>query len=171
MTIEEIKKTRIIENLKNKKTQEDYYIEKNASTDIIKLVKLNNKSFGETNAKIVIKNLKLDPPSNPGHDAQKKSCCKKIEIKSSRFWVGISDWKWQHIMVDHDYDYLLLCGINFHSIDVFIISKSDFISLKDKGLVKQQGKAEGQGLWCSYKDIKNHLTIIKSVNDINNFIK
>jgi len=171
LEIEKINKTKAFESIKEVKTQVDYYMENDAHPDIIKMVNLSNKSFGERLQRIVMEYLNLDKPINTGHDIQQISTGKKFEVKSSRFWVKNGDWKWQHIMEDHNYDYLLLCGINFNSVDVFIISKSDFLSLKKIGLVTQQGGAEGQGLWCNFSNIKDYLTPIKSVEDLDNFVK
>jgi len=169
--IEKLNKTKAFESIKNVKTQVDFYLENGSHPDIIKMVALGNKSFGEKMQRIVMECLSLDRPTSTGHDVQQSSSGKKFEVKSSRFWVSNGDWKWQHIMEDHDYDYLLLCGVNFNSVDVFIISKSDLLSLKDKGLVTQQGGAEGQGLWCNYNNIKNYLTPIKNVEDLDNYLK
>jgi hypothetical protein len=169
--IEKLNKTKAFESIKNVKTQVDFYIENGSHPDIIKMVALGNKSFGEKMQRIVMECLNLDRPTSTGHDVQQSSTGKKFEVKSSRFWVSNGDWKWQHIMEDHDYDYLLLCGVNFNSVDVFIISKSDLLSLKDKGLVTQQGGAEGQGLWCNYNNIKNYLTPIKNLEDLDNYLK
>jgi hypothetical protein len=134
------------------------------------MVALGNKSFGERLQRIIMECLNLDKPINTGHDIRQNSTGKKFEVKSSRFWVSNGDWKWQHIMENHDYDYLLLCGVNFNTVDVFIISKSDFLNLKEKGLVTQQGGAEGQGLWCNYSNIKEYLTPIKCIEDLDNFV-
>lgn len=168
--IEKIVNTKAFESIKSVKTQVDYYKENNSHSDIIKMVSLGNKSFGERLQRIIMEYFNLDKPSNTGHDIKQNSSGKKFEVKSSRFWVNNGDWKWQHIMENHDYDYLLLCGINFNSIDVFIISKKDFISLKNKKLVTQQGGAEGQGLWCNYSNIKEYLTPIKNTEDLINYI-
>jgi hypothetical protein len=67
-------------------------------------------------------------------------------------------------------DYLLFVGINFQSVDVFIITKENLISLKSKALVTQQGGAEGQGLWCNYSKIKEYLTTISNEEELNDFI-
>ena len=170
LEIQKINKTKAFESIKGVRTQVDYYMENNAHPDIIKIVSLGNKSFGERLQRIVMECLHLDKPTNTGHDIQQNSTGKKFEVKSSRFWVNNGDWKWQHIMEDHDYDYLLLCGVNFNSVDVFIISKSDFLSLKRDGLVTQQGGAEGQGLWCNFNSIKDHLVQITSIEDLDNFV-
>ena len=170
ISIDKINKTKAFENIKNAKTQTDYYIENNAHADIIKMVALGNKSFGEKLQRIVLEHLNLDKPSSTGHDVQQKISGKKFEVKSSRFWTTNGDWKWQHIMEDHNYDYLLLVGINFQSVDIFIITKEKLMSLKSKGLVTQQGGAEGQGLWCNYSQIKDYLTSISNEEELNKFI-
>jgi len=177
ISIDSINKTKAFENIKNSKTQTDFYLENNAHPDIITMVKLGNKSFGEKLQRIILEQLNLDKPNSTGHDVQQKSSGKKFEVKSSRFWINngggylsSTGWKWQHIMEDHDYDYLLLVGINFQGIDVFIITKQNLISLKSKGIVTQQGGAEGQGLWCNYSQIKDYLTPISSETDLNEFI-
>jgi hypothetical protein len=170
LKIETIKKTKSFETIKNTKTQVDYYIDNNADQDIIKIVRLGNKSFGEKLQRIVMEYFDLDKPKNTGHDITDNFSGKKFENKSSRFWVTNGDWRWQHIMEEHDYDYLLLCGLNFQGIDVFIISKSEFLSLKEKNIVTMQGGAEGQGLWCCYKDIKEYLTPVNTKEDIIKYI-
>lgn len=170
ISIEEINKTKAFENIKNAKTQTDYYIERGAHPDIIKMVALGNKSFGEKLQRIVLEQLNLDKPSSTGHDVQELTSGKKFEVKSSRFWINNGDWKWQHIMEHHDYDYLLLVGINFQTVDVYAITKSKLISLKSLGIVTQQGGAEGQGLWCNYSQVKSYLTPISSVEDLKEFI-
>lgn len=170
--IELINKSETFKNIHNKKSQIDYYIENNAHPDIIKIVSLNNKSFGEVMQRIIKEFLKLDNPIDSGHDIYQKSSGVKFEVKSSRYWVTNKDWKWQHIMEYHDYDYVLFCGINFNGIDLFIISKSDILKLKDEGLVtKQGGSNDGHGLWCNYNNIKEYITPIKNIEELNDFIK
>lgn len=170
LDIKTIKKTKSFEGIKNTKTQIDYYLENNASQDIIKLVSLSNKSFGERLQRIVMEVLELDKSNSTGHDIRENISGKKFENKSSRFWIKNGDWRWQHIMENHDYDYLLLCGLNFQGIDVFIISKNEFLALKEKKLVTQQGGAEGQGLWCNYNNIKKYLTPINCREDVIKYI-
>lgn len=170
INIQRINQTKSFESILNAKTQVDYYINNNAHSDILKIVVLNNKSFGERMQRIIMELLSLNNSNKSSHDIQLNCMGIKFEVKSSRFWVGTGDWKWQHIMENHDYDYLLLCGVNFNGIDLFIISKSEFLTLKSKGMVTQQGGAEGQGLWCNYKSIKDYLTQITTVEDLNDYI-
>jgi hypothetical protein len=168
--IEKISKTNAFKNMSISKSQLSYYAENDSHPNIIKLVELNNKTFGEKMQKMIMEYLKLDKSNNSGYDIHDKLNNLKFEVKSSRYWVATQDWKWQHIMENHDYDYLLLCGINFKSVDVYIISKKDFLNLKKIGVVKQQGGAEGQGLWANFKNIKTHLTSIENINDINSYV-
>lgn len=147
----------------NSKTQLEYYIENDSHPNTINLAKLNNKSFGEKMQKIIINLLNLDPPENPGHDATKKNL--KFEIKSSRYWIKLKDFKWQHIMEYHDYDYLILTGLDFHEIIIYILSKKDLIKLKENNKIKMQGGAEGQGLWFERKKIEKYLTKIDNKNE------
>ena len=50
----------------------------------------------------------------------------KIEQKSSRYWRSINDFKWQHVMLKHDYHMLLLIGIDFNDIKIYAISKKKY---------------------------------------------
>ena len=168
--INQVNKTKSFEAIKKVKTQVIYYLENNAHPDIIKIVALGNKSFGEKAQRIVMECLSLDKPTETGHDILQESSGLKFEVKASRFWVTTGDWKWQHIMEDHIYDYLLMVGINFNSIDVYVIGKKKFMELKSIGLVTQQGGAGGQGLWCDYRKIKDYLTPINGIDELNNFI-
>ena len=168
--INQVNKTKSFEVIKKVKTQVIYYHENNAHPDIVKLVGLGNKSFGEKTQKIVMECLSLDKPTETGHDIRQELTGLEFEVKSSRYWVATGDWKWQHIMEGHKYDYLLMVGVTFNSIEVYIISKQKFMELKSIGLVTQQGGAEGQGLWCNYSKIKDYLTPISSTEDLNNFI-
>ena len=78
-------------------------------------------------ATVVGEVLGMTKAKSTGHDAIKNG--KLLEIKSSRFWVDTKDWRFQHIMENHKYDYLLCVGINFHNIEMYIIDKSEFIHL------------------------------------------
>ena len=128
--INQVNKTNAFDTIKNVKTQVDYYIENNAHPDIVKIVRLGNKSFGEKAQRIIKECLSLDKPTESGHDILQESTGIKFEVKSARFWVTSGDWKWQHIMEDHLYDYLLMVGVNFNSIDVYVIGKEKFMELK-----------------------------------------
>ena len=166
--INNIVETDEFKTIKRTMNQEQYYRLNNSSKDILKIVKLSNKAFGEKIQCIIQELLNMDKPDHTGHDAQYESL--KFEIKSSRYGVRNKDFTWQHIMEKHDYDYLILVGVDFDALKVFIISKTKFIKLKKKEFVKTQGGGEGQGLWCKYKNIEEYLCEIRTNTDFHNYI-
>ena len=170
-SINNISKTNQFKNMKTSINQEQYYRKNGAPEDILKIVRLSNKAFGEKLQCIIQELLDLEKSSHTGHDAQKVSMDLKFEIKSSRYGVKSKDYMWQHIMEKHNYDYLLLVGIDFNGFKVFIISKKDFMKLRCEGLVKTQGGGEGQGLWCQCKKIEDYLHEIENKKDFYNFLK
>ena len=169
--IKNIVKTKNYNNINTKISQEAFYRMNGSSEDLIKLVKMNNKSFGEKMQSIVIELLDLDKSNHTGHDAQCLSLNLKFEIKTSRYWVSIKDFKWQHIMLHHDYNYLILVGVDFDKLKVYIISKMDIIQLNNIGVIKMQGGAEGQGLWMQFNKIKEHLHEITNKRDFYKYLK
>jgi hypothetical protein len=167
-----IKNTNSYKNLKKKtkKSQLDYYIDNGAPKEILDFIKLSNKAFGSECEKIIIEIFKLEKSNESSYDAKYKDY--KVEIKSSRIWNNLKDlFKWQHIMENHNYDFIIFCGIDINEFKFWIISKEKLLSLKETKCIKKQGGAEGQGLWCEYSKIKNILTEINSINDISEYIK
>jgi hypothetical protein len=167
--LEDFTNTNYFKSISEKSNQLDFYLKNNSSENILKIVGLNNKSFGERMQRIISEVLGMTKATNTGHDANKNG--KLIEIKSSRFWVDTKDWCFQHIMEDHKYDYLLCVGINFDNIEMYIIDKEDFLDLKYDGIVRVQGGGEGQGMWFQFRDLKEYLHKIESVEDFDNWIK
>ena len=51
-----------------------------------------------------------------------------------------------------------------------LIAKDKFLELRETNIVTQQGNAEGQGLWCEYSKIKNYLTKISTINELNDYL-
>jgi len=170
-SIDNIIKTKSFQNIKKKMSQEDFYRSNGSCDNILKLVKLSNKAFGEK-LQCIIKDLfNLDGSCDAGHDAQKLSMNLKFEIKSSRYGVTSKDFMWQHIMENHDYDYLILVGIDFDCLKIYLISKYHFMKLKTKGIATQQGRAEGQGLWAQRKKLLQYLIEVKDVKHFYNLIQ
>lgn len=151
-----------------KETMHDFYRRNNAPTEILSLVKLENKQFGTMMEHIITEYIGMKPPKQPitSYDRlfENNGRSVRIEIKSSRLWRRgpTSQFKWQHIMKDHDYDVLLLAGLDFACIRLYAISKKQIMELYWKGGIKQQGCAEGQGLWFSFSQIKPYITDIGS---------
>ena len=165
--ITNVVKTEEFKNIRDTINQEEYYRKNNSPDDILKLVKLSNKAFGEKIQSIIQELLYLEKSNDSGHDAVYNTI--KFEIKSSRYSIRNKDFTWQHIMEEHDYDYLILVGIDFFDLKVFIISKNDFLLLKTDR-VKMQGGGEGQGLWCTYKQIQTYLYELNNRREFLNFI-
>ena len=140
-------------------TQMDYYKDNNSSKEILQYVNLQGKTFGEKYMERLAKeyfNLKIRTES--GHDHIK--CNKKIEQKSARYHANGGDWKWQHIEMKHEWDYLLLCGLDFNEIKFYIASRNIVENLIIEGIIVGQGKKlDGvaqpqQAYWFSRSDFK-----------------
>ena len=170
-SIANIIKTKSFSKIRQVISQEGLYKKNGACENILQLVRLSNKAFGEKLQSIVKDLLELDNSCDAGHDAQKISMNCKFEIKSSRYAVSTRDFMWQHIMEEHDYDYLILVGVDYNCLKMYLISKYYFMKLKTKGLVTQQGRAEGQGLWAQRKNILPYLQEIKSKEHFYELIK
>lgn len=149
----------------NKETMYDFYRNNNASDEVLSLVKLENKRFGTVMENMLTEYLGMTRPNKniTSYDRtfvmnSGKDVC--IEIKSSRIWRKgkVQQFKWQHIMKDHEYDMLLLAGLDFNNIRLYAISKKKVMELYDKGVIKKQGRAEGQGLWFSLSQVKHYIT-------------
>ena len=82
----------------------------------------------------------------------------KIEQKSSGHWN--KGYKWQHVKEKHDWDALLLCGIDYHDIHFWVMTRSVFNNLLLQGKITNQGDKSGkssEGLWFNYSDVKDLL--------------
>ena len=163
----------IIEDLihKGKKTisQYDLYEQKQSHKYIKDIVMMNNKKFGHFCEDLVRIKFNLQKSNCLSYDAMFSDI--PIEIKSSRYWVGLKTWKWQHIMLEHNYKYILLVGIDYNRLRYFIISKEKYKNLYNAKIIKQQGNAEGQGTWCSFFIIKSHVTEISNVYEIEKYFE
>jgi hypothetical protein len=132
-------------------TQLDYYTKNNASPDILNLVTLSNKAFGERYMQGIARDLfGLSKPDHTGHDMTLRG--KKIEMKSAR-WGNKGTFKWQHIMPGHAYDYVLFALVDFQDIKFWLITKDAV--LQNPTLFTVQGGAEGQGLWTPGLNSRN----------------
>lgn len=140
----------------------NYY--KYSDPDIIELVQMTPHYFGIFVEKIVKELLELEPRINSQHDATLNNT--KIEIKSSRFWNKQSDFKWQHIEPEHDWDILLCVSLTQYGLNIEAITKDQVIYFIKNNCIHQQGN---QGFWVWSKDI--YLTPIKSKSDLIKFIQ
>lgn len=132
---------------KRKPTQLEFYMKNSASANITSLVPLSNKAFGEGMQRIATEIFGMTGSSDTGHDAVYKGV--PIEIKSARYWSGKLDCKWQHIMTDHEYKWVLLSLVDFQDLKFWLVSKD--VIMANPNIFTQQGNAEGQGRWCTMK--------------------
>ena len=87
-----------------------------------------------------------------------------IEQKTSGHW-GESDYKWQHVEEKHNWDLLLLCGIDYHEIKFWTMSRSVFTKMLAEGNITNQGKKTGEsreGVWFNYSDVKDVLVQLQT---------
>ena len=126
------------------KTQEDYYLENEAHPEIMKYVGLSPGAFGGRMELIAREWLDLDPRQDSGHDHSKNG--KTIEQKSSRYTAKGGGWMWQHIELKHEWDYLLICGLNFNNIQFYISPRSKIEDLVKLGVITGQGKKNSDGV-------------------------
>ena len=110
----------------------------------------------------VIKDGKWEPDRTHDHTR----CGKTIEQKSSRYCANGADWKWQHIEMTHEWDYLLLCGLDYKEIKFYIASREIVETLITDGITdgiitgqgrKKNGIAQPQqAYWFSRSDFTKH---------------
>lgn len=152
-------------------SQLQYYKNNNSIPEVLELIKYNSKTLGSICEKTTIKHFNLIKSNIYDYDAIYDNI--KFEIKSSRYWVSVNDWKWQHIMRELQYDYVIFVGIDYTSLRFFIIKKLMLLDLyyQDLDIVKQQGNGEGQGLWTNYKKIRIFCKEIFTKFDLLDYIK
>jgi hypothetical protein len=155
---------RLMDNLKP--TQLEFYLKNGASENIARLVPLTNKAFGEGMQRIISEIFGFEAPTNTGHDAVYRG--HNIEIKSARYWSGTTDCKWQHIMDDHNYKWVLLALVDFQDLKFWIVSKETIRAHPE--VFVQQGNAEGQGRWCSMKKVLPLAQSVASREDLDRII-
>lgn len=158
--------TDAFKNLEKKETQLKYYETNKASKEVLTIVSLDSKVFGSIAEKIIIEILGLGKRTSTQNDASYKNC--KIEIKAARYWAGKDDCLWQHLEPDHDYDYAILCLLDFHGWKIWCIKKTILMGeMRDKKIVTNQGK---QGWWTRKSSILPYLTPIKTRRDLHNML-
>ena len=138
-------------------TQAAWYAENGASSEMVSLVALGNKAFGSAMEYLTCNIFECekvkDVQGETGWDLCRNDS--HIELKSSRLWrlKQKTLWRWQHVLPDHEWSYLMCAGVDIDKIRYFIVSKPQFMNLISAGIVTQQGGAGGQGCWFSSPDI------------------
>jgi hypothetical protein len=136
------KNSKSFKNMKTKISQLEYYEQNNSTVDVLKLVKLESKSFGTISEKIIREIFNFGKRTSYQNDCTYNDI--KIEIKCARYWGGKDECIWQHLELSYDYDYILFCLLDFNRWKIWCISKIDLINLQKLNIITHQGK---QGLW------------------------
>ena len=191
------------------KNQKQLYQDNNSPDTIVKLSEMNGKTFGDIMTRISRYEFGLSIPSrivsNPGcHDhtitvSYDSINTFLIEQKSSRYPVlnnGKMKWRWQHIKRGiedgrHNWDFLIVCGLDFHTIKHYITTRHHIDRLISRNIVRGQGSSgrPEQGYWFetlemtidsipnvrvfqTNKDVKfeNYFISINSNQDIQKYI-
>ena len=126
------------------RSQVDHYLENKTDPELMKYVELSNGAFGSRMESLVQDWFGWDSRTDSGHDHRMNG--KTIEQKSSRFTAKGGEWMWQHIELKHPWDYLLICGLNFNSINFYICSRDKIEELVRLGVITGQGKKDGEGV-------------------------
>ena len=145
------------QNFHPSKTQEDYYRENGSPESILQYARVSG--WGAPSESICRDYFNMDPRGNSGHDHCKLG--KKIEQKSSRHGGNGAEWKWQHIEMSHEWDYLLICGLDFQGLQFYITTRQNIEDLiRDRVIGGQGGKGSDgiaqprQGYWFTKSDFR-----------------
>lgn len=160
LSCENLQTLRVHQEFVSPNTQLDYYIKNNAPPDILKYVDLQGKTFGEKYMEqIAYEWFNLEKRTSSAHDHSKNG--KTIEQKSARYHANGDDWKWQHIEMKHDWDILMLTGLDFACIRYYFASRNVVVQLISDGIITGQGKKNEDGIaeaqqayWFSRSDFK-----------------
>lgn len=160
------KTTTAYNKILTKESQYDYYKKNGSCEDMLKLIRLESKSFGSVIESIIKELFKMENRTSSQNDCVLNG--KKIEIKSARYWGCKDACKWQHIEPNHDYDIVMFVLVDFNSLKIWCIKKDYLmVDLKNKNIIKQQGK---QGMWVSKSDILPYMSSIKSIKDMLSYL-
>ena len=132
-------------NFRASRTQEEYYRENGSPESILQYARLAGKTYGEKWGESLCKeHFNMDRRSDSSHDHTKLG--KTIEQKSSRYGGNGAEWKWQHIEMSHNWDYLLLTGLEFNGFRFYIASRDKVEELIGEGVITGQGKQDENGV-------------------------
>jgi len=164
---------------KEKPTQLQRYEMKNAPGGIKKFIAIGGGpkmgSTLEQYARFTFKPLqkRSKGKDETGYDHQIKLEEKNIliEQKSSGHW-GDDDYKWQHVEINHKWDMLLLCGIDYTSVRFWGMDRKTFSRLISEKKITNQGNKTGEsseGMWFNYSNVKDSLVEIQTEEQLLQF--
>ena len=145
LSIRKLRSLELHKSFKKPKSQYEYYKLNGSPKDILQYVKLQGKTFGEKYAEGLCQEyFNMDKKTDSSHDHIKLN--KTIEQKSARYGKGGEEWKWQHIEMNHNWDYLLICGLEFNGFRFYIATRKVIEFLIIHGVITGQGKKNKIGV-------------------------
>lgn len=160
MTPNEIVATDVFKAIGNRLSRYEYYNSLGANDQtILRLTEFEGKTFGTLVEKMTIEFFQLQKRKNTQHDAIYDG--RTIEIKSSRYWGCSKIYKFQHIEVDHDFDFLLTAVLREWGIEFRLMSKEAI-----QPYLIRQGK---QGNFLESRDAESIGTLINTREDLYNY--
>jgi len=145
-------------NLNLPKSQYERYKEHGASPVILTFIGMESRSFGTFMERVAREIFCLQKGKLSSYDHQRHGF--RIEQKSSRYWTD-NKWKFQHIEIKHEWDCLLLCGVDYNQLCYYITSRQTIDELINKNIITGQGRKNNYGIsqpqqayWFSISDFK-----------------
>ena len=116
------------------KTQYEYYASNGATREVLSLVAMNNKTFGEKHMENITREL-FHMEKLPSGTKRSSGCDailngQRIEIKSARYSAdnGRSTF-WQHIFPEYNWDVLFLALLDFTDVKYWSLTKTQVCQL------------------------------------------
>jgi hypothetical protein len=166
-------------NVLGKQKQQLRYEKHNAPIGILKFIRIGGgPKMGttlETYARFEFSCLqKRDKGKNTGYDHKISLPSREIyvEQKSSGHW-GENDYKWQHVEEKHKWHILLLCGIDYHEMNFWVMNRTVFNKLIEEKKITNQGNKTGEsseGMWFNYSDVVDSLIQIKTNEELLHYV-
>jgi len=168
-----------------KMKQLERYTAAGAPESILRLIRLGGgSSMGTTMEKVarhhfggvLLPRAKGTGTTETGYDHRcvvSPTVSKFVEQKSAGLWSDApNSFKWQHIEVDHKWEFLLLAGIQYTGIDFWVMRRADFLAAVAAGAATNQGnkaKESSEGVWMDYANVASWLIPIKTKADLEAF--
>jgi len=147
-------------NVLKKCSQIDYYRSRGASEATMKLVQMNNKSYGTGLVENIIrKHFNITHSCTTENDGEYAG--HKIEIKAPRFG-GTGTYFIQHIKPTHTFDFILVALLDIDGLTTSIIKKQEMIPF-----LKLQ---KGEGFFLKRNDIERLGFPIQNELDLKDYL-
>ena len=161
------------------KTQKDWYESQHADPEIVRdFVSLTSSSYSTHINKFTADIFNFTPPLSTEYD-HIYSDTVRIRQKNVRYTAVGKPWRWQHIVLEHNWDVLLLTLLEPHQLKFYMMTKNDLHKLISDRYVKIQGSecVTNQGYWFTREsltrkhiDYNSYMTQITNNVDVAHFM-